>query len=513
MKQITLHIAKAGILLTVSMGVQATLTLDKINHLSTGLGPASAEISSYDKNSQKLFVINSGYASYSIFDFSNPALASVSSTVSLSSYGAGPNSIASFNGIVAVAVEAHTVTDNGSVVFFDSTGNHIKTVQVGALPDMLTFTQDGTKLVVANEGEPDVGVNPIGSVSIIDISNGVINATVNTLDFVDFNVGQPRHVELNDDVIIAPGEDVAVDLEPEYVAISDDGQQAYVTLQENNAVAVVDLITLRIDSVQALGFKDHSIPGNELDPSDRDGVNGAGAININNWPVKGIYMPDAIAAVTLNDTQYYLTANEGDARDADKRIKNLTLDPAIFPDFSDLQSDEQLGRLDAQSNLGMGVNGYTDLYIYGGRSFSIWNAETGNQVFDSGSEMAFKIAEINPGIFNANNSSADDFDERSDNKGAEPEGITTAEINGKNYAFIGLERVGGIMIYDISTPSLAQFEHFQAATDGDVAPEGLLFIPASDNATGQNLLLVSYEDTGTIGVFRLVDVIFKNTFE
>ena len=500
-------------ILSFSIQAQAVLTLEKINTLSTGLGEASAEISSYDKNSQKLFVINSGFASFSIFDFSNPILASNSSVIDLSSFGAGPNSIDSYQGVVAVAVQATTLTDNGSVEFFDINGLHLKTVTVGVLPDMLTFNADGSQVIVANEGEPSGGINPLGSVSIIDLSNGLNNATANTIDFSEFNMGQPRNNELPAELIIAPGEAVADDLEPEYIALNADNSLAYVTLQENNAVAVVDLVNGSIQSIQALGFKDHSLPGNELDPSDRDGMAGAGAININNWPVKGIYMPDAIAATQINGSQYYLTANEGDARDADDRIGNLLLDPIAFPDAVNLQQDAQLGRLDAQTNLGNGLNGYTELFVYGGRSFSIWDAATGTQVFDSGSEIAHKVAELAPELFNANDSSPDGFDERSDNKGAEPEGITTAAINGKTYAFIGLERVGGVMVYDISSPAVASFESFQPATDGDIAPEGLLFIPAVDNGLGLDLLLVSYEDSGTIGVFSLIEVIFKSSFE
>jgi hypothetical protein len=513
MKVSNKQIIKLVSILILSMQAQAELKLEKINSLSTGFGAASAEISSYDKDSQKLFVINSDFASFSIFDFSNPVLANSSSTVNLSSFGAGPNSIASYQGLVAVAVQANSVTDNGTVEFFDVNGLHLKTVTVGALPDMLTFNADGSQVVVANEGEANDGINPLGTVSIIDLNDGIINATANTLDFTAFNVGQPRNNELPAELIIAPGQAVADDLEPEYVAISADNSLAYVTLQENNAVAVIDLLNANVLSIQALGFKDHSLAGNELDPSDRDGIEGAGAINLNNWPVKGIYMPDAIAAVQIDGTQYYLTANEGDARDADDRIGDLLLDPAAFPDATNLQLDAQLGRLDAQTNLGNGPNGYTELFVYGARSFSIWDAATGNQVFDSGSEFAFKIAELAPDLFNANDSSPDGFDERSDNKGAEPEGIATAVINDKAYAFIGLERVGGVMIYDISSPAVASFESFQAATDGDVAPEGLLFIPAADNGSGQDLLLVSYEDSGTIGVFRLIDVIFKNGFD
>jgi len=441
-----------------------------------------------------------------MFALSDPVQATTGTTVDLSAFGAGPSSIASYQGVGAVAVEADPVTDPGTVEFFDTAGNHLRTLGVGALPDMLTFTPDGSQLVVANEGEPDNGINPIGSISLIDMSNGVAGATVNTLDFTAFNLGQPRHGELPAEVIIAPGETVANDLEPEYIAISADGTQAFVTLQENNAVAVVNLTTPNITAIQALGFKDHSLVGNELDPSDRDGPGGTGAININNWPVKGIYMPDAIAAVNVAGTDYYLTANEGDARDADERIKDLLLDPTAFPDAANLQ-------LDAQTNLGGSPSGFTELFVYGARSFSIWHGSTGAQVFDSGSEFAFKIAELTPALFNANNASPSDFDERSDNKGAEPEGITTATVGHKDIAFIGLERVGGIMVYDITEPTLSRFESYQPATEGDVAPEGLLFIPAADNGSGTDLLLVSYEDTGTIGVFRVLDVIFKNNFE
>jgi 2',3'-cyclic-nucleotide 2'-phosphodiesterase/3'-nucleotidase/5'-nucleotidase len=346
------HTCQLGALLACSSIGQAQVTLEKINHLSTGLGEGSAEIVAYDTGSQQLFVINSGFASFSIFDFADPTQSSSGTTIDLSSFGAGPNSIATQNGVVAVAVEANTVTDAGTVEFFDTSGNHLRSLTVGSLPDMLAFTPDGNQLLVANEGEPDGGVNPLGSISLIDLSSGVAAATVNTLDFTAFNVGQPRHGELPAELIIAPGEAVADDLEPEYIAISEDGSQAFVTLQENNAVAVLDLTTPAIASIQALGFKDHGLVGNELDPSDRDGPGGTGAINLNNWPVKGIYMPDAIAAVNVAGTEYYLTANEGDARNEDDRIGNLLLDPTAFPDAANLQLDAQLGRLDAQTNLG-----------------------------------------------------------------------------------------------------------------------------------------------------------------
>ncbi len=501
---------KSALLLSLAClagSANSALVLNKVNTINTTLGEGSAEITSYDPSNQQLFVINSGFNSFTIFDFADPGQVPAGLTVNLSGYGAGPNSIASFNGLVAVAVEANTKTDPGAVVFFDAFGQHLNTVTVGALPDMLTFTNDGQKIIVANEGEPDAGINPMGGISVIDVSGGVGSATVTQLDFTSFN-----QADLGD-TIIAQGETVADDMEPEYIAVSADDSKAFVTLQENNAVAVVNLTNNSISAIHDLGFKDHSLAGNELDASDRDGAQGEGAINIQNWPIKGIYMPDAIASMRVNGVDYYLTANEGDARDEDMRIKDLNLDATAFPDMT-LQDDEQLGRLNVQSNLGQGQDGHTELYSYGARSFTIWNGDTGAQVFDSGSQFAHIIAAQEPDIFNANDATSEKFDERSDDKGMEPEGITVGTINGITYAFIGLERTGGVMTYDVSNPAAPQFQSFTPATDGDVAPEGLVFINAADNGLSQDLLLVSHEDTGTIAVYTLSDdVIFETGFE
>ncbi len=502
---------KTPLVLAMSLlagSANSALVLDKVNTINTTLGEGSAEITSYDKSNQKLFVINSGFNSFTIFDFTDPLNVAAGLTINLSTYGGGPNSIAAHNGLVAVAVEAEVKTDAGSVVFFDADGQFINEVTVGALPDMLTFTHDGQKIIVANEGEPDEGVNPMGSISIIDVSSGAAAASVTNLDFTAFN-----NADLGD-TIIADGVSVANDVEPEYIAVSADDSKAFVTLQENNAVAVVNLTNNSIEAIQALGFKDHSLKGNELDASDRDGEKGAGAINMQNWSVKGIFMPDAIASINVEGVDYYLTANEGDARDEDVRVKDLTLDSNVFPDMT-IQDDDQLGRLKVQSNLGMDKGGYTELYSYGARSFTIWNGDTGAQVFDSGSEFAQIIATQNPEIFNANDATADKFDERSDDKGMEPEGITTGVVDGKTYAFIGLERTGGVMTYDVSNPMMPAFQSYTPATDGDVAPEGLVFIPAADNGLNQDVLLVSHEDTGTIAVYTLGDndLIFNSGFE
>jgi hypothetical protein len=294
------------------------------------------------------------------------------------------------------------------VVFYNSTDlNKVGEVEAGALPDMLTFTRDGHKLLVANEGEPsdDYSVDPEGSVSTVDLSNGVAAATVTTAGFASFN-GQLAELMEQGLRVFGPGATLAQDLEPEYIAISIDGEKAWVAMQEANAVAELDIATGEITAIIPLGFKDHSIIGNELDASNDDS-----GINIRNWPVKGIYHPDAMTSYGFNGKTYYITANEGDSRDyngfsEEFRVADLTLDAMAFPNAAELQEDANLGRLNVTSTLGFGnscapsdpanvilVGGeydrsyvenncvYSELYAYGARSFSIWS-ETGERVFD-----------------------------------------------------------------------------------------------------------------------------------
>ncbi len=245
--------------------------------------------------------------------------------------------------------------------------------------------------------------------------------------------------------------------------------------------------------------------GNTLDASDRD--NG---INLQNWPVKGAYMPDAVATFQANGKTYYVTANEGDVRNEDARVGSLNLDPTAFPDAS-LKNPEQLGRLtvskiDADTD---GDGDYDQLVAYGARSFTIWDAY-GNRVYDSGDEFE-KITAIDfPKFFNSNND-ANNFDVRSDDKGPEPEGVVTGTLNGRTYAFVGLERIGGIMVYDVTHPDQSQFVQYfnnrnfagdpKAGTAGDLGPEGLVFINAKESPNGQPLLVVANEVSGTTSIF------------
>ncbi|NJM61413.1 MAG: bifunctional metallophosphatase/5'-nucleotidase, partial [Oscillatoriales cyanobacterium RU_3_3] len=267
-----------------------TIKLTEIGKYTTGVfDRGAAEISAYDPASKRLFVVNAQAATIDILDLSDPTSPVQISQIAVSSFGAVANSVAVKNGTIAVAVEAVDKTNPGKVVFYDANGTYLKDVQVGALPDMLTFSPDGSKVLVANEGE-SATVDPEGSVSIIDLSGGVSNLTqanVTTAGFTSFN-GSEAQLR-TEGVRIFSGKTAAQDFEPEYIAVSADGQTAYVTLQENNSVAVIDIPTATVTELQPLGLKDHSLAGNGLDASDRDN----NAININTWPVSGMYMPDA----------------------------------------------------------------------------------------------------------------------------------------------------------------------------------------------------------------------------
>jgi hypothetical protein len=401
------------------------------------------------------------------------------------------------------------------VAFYDTDGKFLSAVKVGALPDMLTFTPDGKWVLVANEGEPnrDYTVDPEGSVSIIDMSPGAANLTqanVRTADFTAFNTAKldPRIR------IFGPNATVAQDLEPEYIAVSRDSKTAWVTLQENNALGVVDIEAATITSLLALGYKDHNIEGNGLDASHQDST-----IAIKTWPVKGMYQPDAIAAYQAQGETHLVTANEGEGRDYrgfsdEARLKNLKLDSTAFPNAAALKEAKALGSLKVTKANGDtdGDGDYDELFSFGTRSFSIWTA-AGELVYDSGDDFEQIVARAFPKDFSSNSEKNGSFDDRSDDKGPEPEGIELAEIAGRTYAFITLERIGGIMAYDVSDPRHPSFVQYvnnrdftgdaAAGTAGDLGPEGLAFIKAEASPNGRPLLVVANEVSGTITIFAI----------
>ena len=486
----------------------------------------AAEIIAFDAPNAQIFVVNANDATVDVLDASDvsaPVLgATLDPVAALSGSWGAANSVAVNNGVLAVAIEADPSSDPGIVAFYDTTAlTLLGTAPVGPLPDMIAFTPDGNTLLVANEGEPDDDyvVDPEGSVSVIDLSAGAGSAT-STL--ATFNAFDSMASELREEGvrIYGPGASVSQDLEPEYVAVSEDGLTAWVTLQENNALAVIDIATATVTDILPLGYKDHSVPGNEMDVSNKDG-----GVFIESWPVLGLYQPDAIASWSFFGVPYLISANEGDARDYDGyseevRVEDLTLDPDAFPDAATLQQEELLGRLKTTTASGdVDDDGDHDIiYAYGGRSFSIWNGLTGQKLFDSGNEFEVILANRYGVDFNQTNDE-NGGDDRSDDKGCEPEGVVLGRIGTQVFAFIGLERMGGVMVYEVTQPESPRFVQYinnrdlgldfdgddpkQLAAAGDLGPEGLVFVDASDSPSGTALLIVGNEVSGSTTIYEV----------
>ena len=579
-----------------------SITLNYLGRYSANIfGASAAEIPAFDPVNQRIFIVNAQKGAVDVLNAADPANPELLQELTVESIteGAVVNSIAYKGGYLAVAVEAPTKTDNGWVALFDATSlEMLGYEQVGAQPDMVTFTPDGEYVLTANEGEPstDYQIDPVGSISILGVSEGQL-VDVRTAGFSAFNT-QADALRSAGVRIYGPNASVEQDLEPEYIAISSDSGTAWVSLQENNALAKVDIATATVTDILPLGYKDHGTAGNGLDVSDSDD-----AINIDTWPgVLGMYQPDSIAAYEVDGETLLVTANEGDSRawgeddqaywdgDASKgfveefRVKHLVhvsgfdrragddlppqlrdlaagalLNPTTFAycgataaDPGDCRADENLGRLtvawtdgyrkdangdpvlfDASGNQNLAGNRlmYDNLYAYGARSFSIRDSE-GQLVWDSGDQLEQYFASdacmlgANRTIpcsdyFNATHDEGDTFDNRSDNKGPEPEGVTVGQLGNKTFAFIGLERIGGVMAWDITDPTAPVLVDYLntredwttadpstvLATAGDLGPEGLVFIAPEDSPNGEALLVIGNEVSGTTAVYQINQIV------
>lgn len=434
---------------------------------STGVTGQSGEIPAFDAATNTLWVV--GPKGVDVLD---ARLGSFVQHISFSALGE-PNSIAIHNGLAAVAVaDSSNKLANGTVQFFDTTSRlNTGSVGVGALPDMLTFSRDGRTLLVANEAERLGAADAPGSVSIINMSTRTVTATAG---FAGVPVSGPN-------VRIFDGRNgtTVQDFEPEYIAISPDNTKAFVALQEANAIATLDLATGQFTSVKGLGAKDYRLPGNAVDPTDRDFVSGNSGptrVELRNVPLKGLYQPDAIASYRGADGQTYIvTANEGDAN----------FDDADLARASTLGVTGELGR----TNISKLDSTKDDLYSFGARSFSIWN-ENMEQVFDSGSILdALAIA---AGIYN---------DGRSDDKGVEPEGLTLLQVGDRTLAFIGLERTtkSSTAVFEVTDPRNPKFIDYLISESGDVSPEGL----SAFEMDGFYHLAVANEVSNSTTVYRL----------
>ena len=480
----------------------------------SGSNSSTCEIVAYDPVSERLFTTSAIAGFLDIINFSNPSAPQIVTSVNLNSYG-GVTSVAVKNGIVAVASPNADESLNGSVVFFDTNGTFLKQVTVGALPDMIVFTPDGNKVMTANEGQPNANysVDPEGSVSIIDISGGIPALTqtnVNTLLFTAYN-GQEAALIASGVRKLKISSTLSQDFEPEFITISPDSQKAWVTLQENNAIAEINLATASIADVWALGTKDMSLPGNGFDASDNNNE-----VLIANWPVEAFFIPDAMASFTVGGTTYLVTANEGDEKEYDgfeERVAvgsgNYELDATLFPNAAILKESHNLGRFRSTN-----LHGNTDadaqfetINCVGTRSFSIFNTTTQQIVYDSGDDFEMYTAANFPSIFNS------DHEEnvakgRSRAKGPEPEGVTVATIAGQTFAFISLERVGGVMVYNVTNPNAPVFVDYKntrstSAYGGDNGAEGITYISAEDSPSDNGYIIVANEISGTLAIFEV----------
>ncbi len=511
------HLALAGGLVALAGLARAQISISHLGTYATGsYNTAAAEIVSFDPATDRIFFVNAQLNEVRALNASNPASLTLAFTIPLGAFGGGANSVTVVPGGIAVAMQATPSTDPGSVVFFDANGLFLSQVTLGALPDHVSVTPNGQKVLVACEGEPNTAysIDPLGTVCIIDISGGIASVTAANVTTLDFSAYTPAM--LPGVRIFGPGASVAQDMEPEYIAVSDDSQKAFVTCQENNAVVRINLATNTIEQITALGLKDHSLPGNGLDASDSPT-----GINIANWPVKGLYMPDAADAFTIGGQTYVAYANEGDAREytplnEPRRIGNAAyvLDPVVFPNAATLKLNANIGRLNAtisSGNLDADPE-FEEIHVFGSRSFTIRDAN-GAIVWDSGDQLEQITSAAFPTNFNCNNSANGTFDTRSDDKGPEPEAVAVANVFGSTYAFIGLERIGGIMVYDVSVPAAPVFVQYlnnrnfagnaAAGTALDLGPEDIKFVSASDSPDGAPFLIVGNEISGTVSTFRI----------
>ena len=501
------------------------INLEKIGGYDSGFSNKDggvAEIISYDKMKNQAWVVNGATGKLDILSL-DQVTGGISEKMSAKSLDipaiiakAAPDfqygdmtsvAVHGEKGIVAVALQDVDYNKHGYAAILTTDGELLTMIEAGCQPDNIVFTPDGRKILVANEGEPREGigegiVDPAGSVTVITLDAAdVQKSTAVTVDFEVFD--SQRETLIADGIIMVKDNLPSVDFEPEYITATD--QKAYIALQENNAIAVLDLNTKEYSGVYSLGYKDLSGEKDALDLVE-DGVYEA-----KTYDAVSAYMPDGIAVYETDGKTYILTANEGDAREWGDYCNEIKATVTA----TDGTEAEKVRVINAEVTDGL-PEGKT--VLYGARSFSIYRVDNDGltQVFDSGNDFEVKTAGYFPAYFNISN---DDnaFDSRSPKKGPEPESVVIGKVEGRTYAFVALERIGGIMVYDITHPEKADFCNYINTRDfsedpeavekltGDIAPEGLAFIPAEDSHSATPVLLAAYEVSGTVGAYAVAE--------
>ena len=498
----------AAVFLACLAAPAAALELVPLWTYETGIfDDNAAETVAYDETTGRLLSTNASEKTVDVLDLADGSL------LARIELPTAPSCVAAHGGVVAVAAPAASTGEPGTVYFLDPpAGAILRSVTVGHHPDMLLFTPDGRHLLVANEGEPsdDYRRDPPGSVSILsDFTADEITIRHATFEAFD---AQRESLLRRGVRIFGPGASVSQDLEPEYIAIAPDSKTAWVVLQENNAIAQLDIAAAEFTGIAPLGYKDHSAAGAGLDASDRDGDRP----RIANLPVWGMYQPDSFSTYTVEGITYLVTANEGDARGYAGFDEETHGDDAIAanPRLASLEpfaGNEQLGRLEVTA----APPTPDRLYSFGTRSFSIWRVDGPSelvQVYDSGDDFEQLMAQRYPAHFNAD-STTNDFDDRSRNKGPEPEALALGTVAGRQLVFVGLERFGGLFVYDVTDPEHpVQLGYFTtrdftaepaSSTAGDLGPEKILFLAPTTTGQDDALLAVANEVSGTVTLMRV----------
>ena len=490
----------------------AALGIEKKGGITLGEANADggvAEIVAYNADNGKAYVVNGQDSLLNVFDVNADGSFGAKTELNISALMAEEDAsftygdmtsvaVDTVNDRIAVALQDADYTKAGRVAVLNYDNEIIAVYTTGVQPDMLTFAADGRYILTADEGEPREGygtgtTDPAGSVTVIDTQAQENAAKVVGFGSFDSATLAAQGVVFNRD---AEGNilSAAADLEPEYIAVS--GSTAYVALQEANAIAVLDIAAGSLTGVYPLGVKDYSKTENAVDLDDSDGT----YLPKTYENTYGVYMPDGIAVYEVNGKTYLLTANEGDAREwgdfTDEAKRTLTsADGAV--------TAEKVRVLDNTVKAGIDESGN---YLYGARSFSIFEVGASGLtlVFDSANAFEAKTWEYLPAYYNASNDDIE-LESRTAKKGVEPEAVTLAAVGEKTYAFIALERIGGIMVYDVTDPANAAYVNyvntrdFNNATAGDVAPEGLS-VAEKDGAL---YLLAAFEVSGTVASYAL----------
>ncbi len=485
----------------------------------------TAEISDFMPGKNKLFVVGDAKV-VEVVDLSNPGMPK---KIAEKEIPGNASSVTVHGDLVAVSMLEDEEWKDGQVQVMRYTDSLevVGLYRVCSQPDMIKFTPDGKNLLVACEGSPstDFSEDPEGGIAVLTVAKADdaelwkgAELTVVRFDKLDTNSLKKAGVR-------APGvQGFVKSLEPEYITVSEDSRWAWVSLQENNAIAKLDVKAKKITKVFPLGYVDYS-SGATIDAVSN------GLIEMKNYPLRGLRQPDGIASFAIGDKYYVLTANEGAPVNDYKAWTDVTtplmlaeqgrLDPSVFTDslLNELK-DLSVSNLE-HCNAGRRTHVAEKcpyMYTFGSRSMSIFDGETGRLVWDTYDMFERILAKIAPEYFNWNAKKGKvKMDKRSGDKGCEPENVTVGEVGYKRYAFVGLERTSGIMVVDVTEAETPRYlkapkpEEYKGPKVVDYyldpldrGPEGILFIPADKSPlANQALLIVGYEYSKTLTIYMV----------